>query len=936
MRSSPVRAISQTPRCADMTIVPDGRSRRISGEGELGLPIGDVDLSFDSCGGGRLGLTSGMALGEPALNPIGHAETRRRGRTIERRRLLARYEAAEDVPITLITAPSGYGKSVLLDQIEALEQGRGRGTGRIVAPAPAVGRPAQANEFAERLSAFQQAAAGRGAPAMVLVDDAQNFPAGVLQGLLIEASNVRWVIASRGEPDLRLGRTRALDQLLEFRVEDLAFSDEEAEQVQQLEDGADTKLSFLSPLRGRLLGWAAGYRLLDVARRRSGSAAPAAARSAIAAVFDEEVIGPLPVGTQVFLERISILADFDPELCGAVSGEDDPTSLLSACRRAGVFILPAESEGSSRLHPLFAEHLRTRLEARRAGEVATLHERALGWLEARGRHGEAFEHALAVGDDARAAKLLNAYCISLLGQGLERDLAVLAGRLPPDLRRLYPDIGLGMALQLILGFQLEKADRVLGESARRIEELKALGEVQDEEAQRLEALQAHREMMLSLARGNLPLARELCGALMRRYGDSRSKNRLSVFASMIHTQLEQYNFQELERLYLVGKSEAYRIEDDIQYLPLERLHARYLFLTGRTGPAISALQAEVAKAEARFGSRSEFGALAALNLAEALYETDRTGEAAALVERYLPAAESYGFVDSVLTGRLTAARLHRLAGRPQQAMEALQRPLPILEETAAQLHDLQIAERIHWLLLDGRGAAAAEAARELGLDESPRQALPKGPGLMREEARALAWVRLARAQGRLAPALHVCQHWRSLLAQRRAAHAVVRWDLTIASVLALQGETRAARRTVWRAITAAAPGRFLRTFLDEGPLLAALLPGSESGQSGDGNGETAFVQALLDAARREFDGPGRGIPPEAQAPVARETLTATELRVLGLVATGQSNREIGDALGMTEGTVKWRMQGLYRKLGVRRRAYAVATAQRLGLVSRPG
>ena len=165
-----------------------------------------------------------MVLDEPAAGAIERAETRRRGRTIERRRLLARYTAAEDVPITLITAPAGYGKTVLLDQIEALEQDRGRPLERIVV-APAAGEPSHAGTLAARLSALLQTAVGGSAPALMLVDDAQNLAPGVLQALLLRAPSVRWVIASRGEPGLRLGRVRALDELLELGVEDLAFSD---------------------------------------------------------------------------------------------------------------------------------------------------------------------------------------------------------------------------------------------------------------------------------------------------------------------------------------------------------------------------------------------------------------------------------------------------------------------------------------------------------------------------------------------------------------------------------------------------------------------------------------------------------------------------------------------------------------------------------------
>jgi LuxR family maltose regulon positive regulatory protein len=58
------------------------------------------------------------------------------------------------------------------------------------------------------------------------------------------------------------------------------------------------------------------------------------------------------------------------------------------------------------------------------------------------------------------------------------------------------------------------------------------------------------------------------------------------------------------------------------------------------------------------------------------------------------------------------------------------------------------------------------------------------------------------------------------------------------------------------------------------------------------------------------------------------------LEILRLMGTGLLNREIGDKLGMTEGSVKWYVQQIYDKVGVRRRAQVVERAYQLGLISR--
>ena len=63
----------------------------------------------------------------------------------------------------------------------------------------------------------------------------------------------------------------------------------------------------------------------------------------------------------------------------------------------------------------------------------------------------------------------------------------------------------------------------------------------------------------------------------------------------------------------------------------------------------------------------------------------------------------------------------------------------------------------------------------------------------------------------------------------------------------------------------------------------------------------------------------------------REDLTPRELEVLGLLVKGRSNKEIGDQLGLTEAAVKFRLKGLFIKLGVKDRTEAVVSALRHGI-----
>jgi len=74
--------------------------------------------------------------------------------------------------------------------------------------------------------------------------------------------------------------------------------------------------------------------------------------------------------------------------------------------------------------------------------------------------------------------------------------------------------------------------------------------------------------------------------------------------------------------------------------------------------------------------------------------------------------------------------------------------------------------------------------------------------------------------------------------------------------------------------------------------------------------------------------------PRAEQPAT--SLTDREREVLGLMASGATNREIAAQLYLSPHTIKEHTSALYRKLDVRNRAEAVQRAERLGLTTSPG
>jgi DNA-binding NarL/FixJ family response regulator len=114
---------------------------------------------------------------------------------------------------------------------------------------------------------------------------------------------------------------------------------------------------------------------------------------------------------------------------------------------------------------------------------------------------------------------------------------------------------------------------------------------------------------------------------------------------------------------------------------------------------------------------------------------------------------------------------------------------------------------------------------------------------------------------------------------------------------------------------------------------AARAPGRPPAQAAVAQPVSAVVPTVVPAQRVDVP----ALLPARVSVVGRPTrsvaLTERELQVLRGMADGRSNAEIGRELFVSEDTVKTHARRLFRKLGARDRAHAVAAGFRAGLVS---
>src|SRR6266702_2994925 len=182
----------------------------------------------------------------------------------------------------------------------------------------------------------------------------------------------------------------------------------------------------------------------------------------------------------------------------------------------------------------------------------------------------------------------------------------------------------------------------------------------------------------------------------------------------------------------------------------------------------------------------------------------------------------------------------------------------------------------------------------------------------------------------------------AVCASRLGVASAVRTAVTGVEVLARLAERPADVVLVDSALTRPDPVGFVRRALGYAPGATLVLFGPQDGQVASAGALAAAAPAAAPAVTAVVDPPVATEQPAVLVPAQRESeptpprrpqLTERELQVLHGMADGKSNAEIGRDLFVSEDTVKTHARRLFRKLGARDRAHAVAAGFRAGLVS---
>ena len=825
---------------------------------------------------------------------------------------------------TLVCAPPGYGKTVLLanwarfgrpvawlnvdesdDNPATLYAGMLAAVVRAVRTSANVPFPQPRADGDDLLTQLVDFVEGQQERLWLVLDDLHRLrnPGAVcaLESLLRRMPNkLRLVIATRHYPATGLHRLRVAGLLREIRAADLAFTSEETKEL-LTSHGLQLSTEDLHRLMAITEGWPVAVRLGAAALAESTNRASTldnltVTDRAVTEYLSGEVLTCLTEEQHHLLRCTSVVERFTPELAAELSRHPDTSVVLDDLERSNLLVFRCVDEpGHYRQHPLLRSYLYATIEGHAPAKLAHLHRLASRWFASHGQPVDAARHGTRSGDPEHAVRLLLDSALGLILRG-EIGLVTELAALLPATTKIRVEVGLILALTELMS----------GERAAAELRLKGLGD--------------------ELAANNDPHVRDL--ELIVRTQWARQAGQFMPEMDELNRRIPQMSdtdtlvFALLNRgsqLFWLGKHEE--VSRDLEHalrlatrygLDLAELHC-LSFLGGNAAMcgdyaemrrlADDAIEFAETRSIKPLASRCFAYTIAANGCFLAL-ELDR---AAALVVRAMELLDASSDRNLELYTRTLREAIEFEQGGNQ--LTALAR-LHILWSAVGPM------EPIHPALV----AYGASIEQRLALR------LARVDWAAEAERRASAWLgdsgdlQLLRARthahhGRVAPARSLLERIVGELAPSCGVHTLVEAHILAAILAARANDRQGASLAVRTAIELAAPRGMLRPFYEVGQDIRQLLV-AQMGRLGRLN---QFVHKLLTV-----------IP--ANGPDHTVELTSREAQLLQELPSLATLDEIAASLFLSVNTVKTHVRNLYRKLGVTSRREAILAARKRGLL----
>jgi len=828
--------------------------------------------------------------------------------------------------IMVIKAPAGFGKTTLMSQWYEVLVERGENPAWLTLNEDDCESNRLKTCLEQTCATLGGEDAGSSMPRRYLFLDAYEHIAGTASEKFVRRLHERsadlcMIIGTRLNIDIGVSRLRLEEQIIEIGYEDLRFTQSEMSNVFNAWS-AVLKPDQLAGLAKITEGWPAALQFARQVVEKRTTAASGLADGDIAAwanmqayVYDE-IVTELPDRIKQFLFETAPLGRFTLALASATTKNPAARTLMANMEAYGLLLHLSCERNWHCYHPLLAACIEDQLRIDAPERLLEIHRKAMGWHIEQGRLSDAICHAFAAGDQATAAELLAQASLERRRLGQININAAWPGKLSKENFDLHPILRIRAACALASRIDVEAARTQANRVRHRFNELDPI--VRDD----LFAVDA----MIAVY-GDRPLdAIETSERGLRSCSLSEPYTMGTLRLCGATGRIAKGEFVQALGLIAAARADNERAES---VFGLAVSHALNGLVRAVKGELVDAVH-DWRRAESVIQPVATTDAVEAIAigyLPEALYEWNEFDEAQRCIDKCLASSLEVALPDMITSVFLTSIRIAYLRG----GSETLRQTLEYAERTGylrgwpRLVHAIEW-ERVRMALHDKQLDDAYDICARINRND----AFQEIPGVMTHaletEADLIGELRfemvtspgpsvLARLRTARTKALTCKRYWRA--AKLLVLEAVARDGMA---------DDKAARRCMRQALELGEKGRLIRTIVDEGPIAAGLVRNIASiEQPGPNSIGRDYLASLLQAV-------GDAPVNPAEPAFAVEALSERELGVLKMLAAGLSNRAAGERLFISENTIKWHLQHVYSKLGVRNRTSALAVARRLDLL----
>jgi LuxR family transcriptional regulator, maltose regulon positive regulatory protein len=547
---------------------------------------------------------------------------------------------------------------------------------------------------------------------------------------------------------------------------------------------------------------------------------------------------------------------------------------------------------------------------------------------------EAIRHALAAGDAAWAARLIERHFDDVLRRSEGATLRRWLAGLPGELVRSRPRLCLAQAAGALVGGRVDEVEARLADAERTL--AATANEPYQPSVGRAASLLANAPAMLAAGRAGLARLR----------GDAERMDAANQQA-LAHLTGEDRTLR-LHVAWNLALAEVLRgrlalAEQALPGLVAEHRAAGERYLAVRAAYDLG--QAQRARGRLRAARRTYQQALEIaseadralppagmghVGLAEMLYQQGALQDALEHATEGVRLCRQLAYSLPLMAGLAVLACVRQAQGDAAGALDAIAEAERVqLSPAVVGLLNPVPAQRARLALAQGEVAEAACWIQDRGLGPDDQPSYPR-------EREYLMLARVLLAEHAPDRALGLLERLHQLAVAQGRTGSVIEIRALQALALQASGNQTGALAALAAALTLATPEGYLRVFVDEGApmatLLAKLLTTPATLQPVAAQVSPAFLDRLLEA----FEQAGQAVLPRSQRGAALPglvaALSARELEVLGLLAAGKSNQMIAEELVITLDTVKRHVTHVLDKLGAANRTQAVTRARELGLL----